>query len=389
MKSRFDKTLKSLLLDFLVHPDMIGVICVVLAFWLPIGAYDDDSVYWNQFRFPEILLLIGGFGFCLVRRPLKPLRNEKIWLLLAPISLFAAAASLVLLPTNEFQMGLRAPGFWLAAIFVALFAWTVMAHLAAMPHSRLRDIAVPALFGLLLVYLWQAIVVGFAVPAVLLPTPTEIAGALGRGAATLAGDFQQTFLKAVLAGFILGNAIAFLTALLADRFPFIQRGLLPLGNFASAVPIVGIAPIMVMWFGFGWESKTAVIVFMIFFPMLVNALAGLNAADRMSLDLMRSYGASYGQTLLKLRLPMALPFLFNALKINSTLALIGAIVAEFFGSPTSGMGFRISVEAARMGLDMVWATIAVAAVAGSAFYGILALLERAFTFWHPSYRAQN
>jgi NitT/TauT family transport system permease protein len=86
---------------------------------------------------------------------------------------------------------------------------------------------------------------------------------------------------------------------------------------------------------------------------------------------------------------MALPFLFNALKINSTLALIGAIVAEFFGSPTAGMGFRISVEAARMGLDMVWATIAVAAVAGSAFYGILALLERAFTFWHPSYRAQN
>jgi NitT/TauT family transport system permease protein len=205
----------------------------------------------------------------------------------------------------------------------------------------------------------------------------------------LAGDFQQTFLKAVLAGFVLGNVAAFLTALLADRFPFIQRGLLPLGNFASTVPIVGIAPIMVMWFGFGWESKSAVVVLMIFFPMLVNALAGLNAADRISLDLMRSYGATYGQTLLKLRLPMALPFLFNALKINSTLALIGAIVSEFFGSPTAGMGFRINIENGRMGLDMVWATIAVAAVAGSAFYGILALLERAFTFWHPSYRAQN
>jgi len=242
---------------------------------------------------------------------------------------------------------------------------------------------------LLLVYLWQAIVVGFAVPQVLLPTPVQIASALVRGAPTLAGDFQQTFLKAVLAGFVLGNLVGFATALLADRVPFVARGLLPLGNFASAVPIVGIAPIMVMWFGFGWESKTAVIVFMIFFPMLINALAGLNAADRMSLDLMRSYGASYGQTLLKLRLPMALPFVFNALKINSTLALIGAIVSEFFGSPTAGMGFRISVEAARMGLDMVWATIAVAAVAGSAFYGILALLERAFTFWHPSYRAQN
>src|SRR6202007_2492055 len=107
------------------------------------------------------------------------------------------------------------------------------------------------------------------------------------------------------------------------------------------------APIMVMWFGFGWESKSAVVVLMIFFPMLVNTLAGLHAADRMSLDLMRSYGSSYAQTLLKLRLPMALPFIFNALKINSTLALIGAIVAEFFGQHVVGMGFRISTRVRR------------------------------------------
>jgi NitT/TauT family transport system permease protein len=171
--------------------------------------------------------------------------------------------------------------------------------------------------------------------------------------------------------------------------PFLQRGLLPIGNLVSALPIIGVAPIMVMWFGFDWPSKAAVAVVMTFFPMLTNTVAGLAAAQRIDLELLRSYGAGYWQTLFKLRLPAALPFIFNALKINSTLALIGAIVAEFFGSPTAGMGFRISVEAARMGLDMVWATIAVAAVAGSAFYGILALLERAFTFWHPSYRAQN
>jgi NitT/TauT family transport system permease protein len=106
----------------------------------------------------------------------------------------------------------------------------------------------------------------------------------------------------------------------------------------------------------------------------------------MSRDLMRSYGASYWQTFLKLRLPGALPFVFNALKINSTLALIGAIVSEFFGSPISGLGFRISVEIGRMNVDVVWATIAVAALAGSLFYGVLAGLERLLTFWHPSYR---
>jgi NitT/TauT family transport system permease protein len=118
---------------------------------------------------------------------------------------------------------------------------------------------------------------------------------------------------------------------------------------------------------------------MTFFPMLTNTVAGLSAAGRQERDLMRSYA--------KLRLPAALPFIFNALKINSTLALIGAIVAEFFGTPIVGMGFRISIEAARLALDMVWAEIALAAIAGSLFYGLIALLERGATFWHPSYRA--
>ena len=92
----------------------------------------------------------------------------------------------------------------------------------------------------------------------------------------------------------------------------------------------------------------------------------------------------YWSTLFKLRLPQAMPFIFNALKINSTLALIGAIVAEFFGTPTVGMGFRISTEVGRLNLDMVWAEIAVAALAGSAFYGAIALIEKKVTFWHPS-----
>jgi NitT/TauT family transport system permease protein len=152
------------------------------------------------------------------------------------------------------------------------------------------------------------------------------------------------------------------------------------------VPIVGIAPIMVMWFGFDWQSKAAVVVVVTFFPMLVNTLAGLAAADAMARDLMQSYAASYFQTLVKLRLPTALPFIFNALKINSTLALIAAIVAEFFGSPILGLGFRISAEVARLNVDVVWAAIAIAALCGSMFYGAIAAMERLCTFWHPSYR---
>ena len=143
---------------------------------------------------------------------------------------------------------------------------------------------------------------------------------------------------------------------------------------------------MVMWFGFDWHSKAAVVVVMCFFPMLVNTMEGLKASEPMQRDLMRTYAASYWQTLLKLRLPASGPFIFNGLKICTTLALIGAIVAEFFGTPIVGMGFRISTEIGRMALDMVWAEIAVAAVAGSLFYGAVTLVERAATFWHPSHR---
>jgi len=199
-------------------------------------------------------------------------------------------------------------------------------------------------------------------------------------------DVQQTIFKAVLIGYIVGCASGFIVAILADRVAFLRRGLLPIGNLVSALPIIGVAPIMVMWFGFDWESKAAVVIIMTFFPMLVNTVAGLAASGNMERDLMRTYASSYWQTLFKLRLPAAAPFIFNALKINSTLALIGAIVAEFFGTPMSGMGFRISTEIGRMNVDMVWAEIAVAAVAGSVFYGIVAIIERMTTFWHPSIR---
>jgi NitT/TauT family transport system permease protein len=220
---------------------------------------------------------------------------------------------------------------------------------------------------------------------VLLPAPSQIWVRLTSSLPTLAADFRQTF-TAVLIGYALGCLSGFLVAILVDRVDFLRRGLLPIGNLVSALPIVGIAPITVMWFGFDWPSKAAVVVVMTFFPMLVNTVAGLAAASVMERDLMRTYAAGYWPTLLKLRLPAALPFIFNALKINSTLALIGAIVAEFFGTPIVGMGFRISTEVGRMNIDMVWAEIAVAALAGSLFYALISAVERVLTFWHPSYR---
>ncbi len=253
--------------------------------------------------------------------------------------------------------------------------------------KRAYALGPPLLFGLAVLLLWETVVRLFQVPAVILPPPSAIALRMAASAPTLGADFAQT-IRGVLAGYLIGSSAGLLVAILIDRSPFLQRGLLPLGNLVSALPIIGVAPIMVMWFGFDWPSKAAVVVIMTFFPMLVNAAAGLRSAGAMERDLMKTYAADYRQTLMKLRLPAALPFVFNALKINTTLSLIGAIVAEFFGTPTVGMGFRISTEVGHLSLDMVWATIVVAAVTGSLFYAIVAGIERQATFWHASYRAK-
>ena len=367
---------------------VLTAIVLAAGLLLPVGFYEDDYAFWWQF---PLSMIFAFFGIpCVLFSAIMPSRGPLavLWAVIGPVLLLLAAIGPVIVSMAELDIHSQGTGFWLVILALLLMAWRLMQHITGLPRRRLWSILVPLIFGACLIYLWQAIVVAYEVPRVLLPAPTQIVDALIRNFPILMDDFRQTFLKAVIAGFVIGNALGFLTALLVDRIPFLQRGLLPIGNLVSAVPIVGIAPIMVMWFGFGWESKTAVIVFMIFFPMLINALAGLTAADAMLHDLMRSYGAGYWQTLLKLRLPAAMPFIFNALKINSTLALIGAIVAEFFGSPIAGMGFRISVEVARMNVDVVWATIAIAALAGSATYGLLAALERAVTFWHPSYRSR-
>jgi NitT/TauT family transport system permease protein len=305
-------------------------------------------------------------------------------------SLCGAVTTLALLRDAGIA-GFAAAGFWAIVLAVWLGTALCVIELASLrPHDdvlrRVLSLAVPLLFGAVVFYLWEVLVRGFGVSPVILPAPSAAAARFFASLPTLGGDFVQTFVRGVLIGYVIGCGAGLLVAIVAQRFAFLGRGLLPLGNFFSALPLVGVAPIMVMWFGFDWPSKAAVVALVTFFPMLVNALAGLSASGHMERDLMRSYGADHRQTLMKLYLPAALPFIFNALKINATLALIGAIVAEFFGTPTQGIGFRISTEAGRMAIDMVWAEIALAAIAGMAFYGLVALAERATTFWHPTYR---
>ncbi len=372
----------------------VSALLAALSFVLPLGL----TVSGAALRWPNDATLFV-FACCgLFTALLAVLRAPRR---LGPVLGFALATLLaalapLLLVAGDVAAALDAAswrsGFWCYAAALALLAITGVRRCAALDGpgrftQAVAHYATPLLFGLWLIVFWQLLTRAFEVPQVLLPAPTGVWRALIAGAGVLAGDFTQTVLHSALIGLVTGCTLGFATGVLIDRSPFMQRGLLPLAALASAVPLVGIAPIMVMWFGFDWQSKAAVVVLMTFFPMLVNTLAGLAESGAMERDLMRSYGAGYWRTLVALRLPVALPFVFNALKVNSTLAMIGAIVAEFFGSPTAGLGFRISTEAARLNMGLVWAAIAVAALAGSLLYALIGWAERRTTFWHPSVRS--
>lgn len=365
---------------------VISILAVVLGMFMP--TYQGGI---HLAHTPALMLAFAAVTLVIMLSMLRALPT----LILAPLlgALVYGSAYYLILETYHHHLDDEtSAGYWLLAISFWTSSWLFVQQLSHLDFrlnpglTRLVNILIPTFFGITVLILWELIVVGADIPKVLLPAPSDIGVRLVTSVPTLWADFQQTFLKAVIIGYVLGCGSAFITAIIIDRSPFMRRGLLPIGDYISALPIVGVAPIMVMWFGFDWPSKAAVVIIMTFFPMLVNTVSGLAAADSMQKDLMRTYAADYWQTLFKLRLPMALPFIFNALKINSTLALIGAIVAEFFGTPIVGMGFRISTEVGRMNVDMVWAEIAVAALAGSLFYALVAQAEKAMTFWHPSQR---
>ncbi|RCK29566.1 ABC transporter permease [Thalassospira lucentensis] len=374
---------------------LVGAVAALLALIFPLAGIDGDTGKQVAFvgDIPGLasamaLCVIAGAAFTWIG--VRTIFHAFIILAVAVFGAWQAIDALY----DYGVAGYASTGFWLFIISLWAFVWRAI-DVIANYHSletvkqQSANIIVPIAFGVWLLFVWEVVVSGFGVPQVLLPPPSMIGVRFVSSTDTMMADFYQTFVKAALSGYVMGCGSAFLVAIAVDRVPFLKRGLLPLGNMVSALPIIGVAPIMVMWFGFDWQSKAAVIVIMTFFPMLVNTVTGLNAAGKLEKDLMATYASGYWSTLFRLRLPAAMPFVFNALKINSTLALIGAIVAEFFGTPIVGMGFRISTEVGRMNIDMVWAEIALAALAGTAFYGAVAYVERKATSWHPSFRVRR
>jgi NitT/TauT family transport system permease protein len=239
--------------------------------------------------------------------------------------------------------------------------------------------------------LWELIVTSMDRQGLPLPAPSEIVTALvgnweaGRwpiGKATVATLFEA------LGGLVIGTIAGVVVAGLTARFVTARELLLPLAIGASAVPIIAFAPLMNNWFGvLNPLSKMMIVAVLVFFPVVVNVTRGLTQVDPAALQLMRSYAASESAVLWHVRVPNALPYFFTALKVGTTLSLIGAIVGEYFGGANDVLGRVIVQSASALRFDVTWAAILVGAVTGIVLYLAVSALERVVIPWHASVRA--
>lgn len=240
-----------------------GLLCIIFSIasfiWLKLDAINDYELN------PVIVLSIAAVGllFFIIRQ------QGLILLSVCFIALFSGAwyvLNLIHSFDKGIVMGLDA---WFLVSALWFLTWNNLVQLSALETKNKLitfslNIVIPVLFGVWIFFLWEVITIGMSVPQVLLPSPSLIWQVFDGSGPTLFADFYQTFVRSAIPGFIMGSGTGFLVAIAADKIPFLRRGLIPIGNFFSAIPIIGMAPIMVMWFGFDWQSKAAVVAIMTF-----------------------------------------------------------------------------------------------------------------------------
>ncbi len=249
-----------------------------------------------------------------------------------------------------------------------------------------RDWAPAVAIFVLGIALWEGLVRGLDVQRFLLPAPSEILRTFWEERDTLVSAGLFTFKEAV-GGFLIGSAFAMIVALVLARWRPLGNALMPYAIAANAVPIIAFAPITNNWFGIlSPTSKMAIAAVIVFFPVMVNTLRGLTSVRPESVELMRSYAARERDIFRRVRIPTSLPYLFTGLKVATVLAMIGAIVGDYFGGSQDALGIQIRRSAGIFAFEEAWAAIFVASVLGIAFYGAVALAERVVLSWHPSVR---
>ncbi len=248
---------------------------------------------------------------------------------------------------------------------------------------------IPAAAVLVLgILLWEGLVRALDVQRFLLPAPSAIVDTLWEERDLLWSAGIYTFSEA-LGGWVIGSTLGVISAIVLARFRGLGRALMPFAIAANAVPIIAFAPITNQWFGpLEKTSKMAIAAILVFFPVMVNVLRGLTSVRPQSIELMRSYASGEFSIFRRVRLPNSLPYLFSALKVATVLAMIGAIVGEYFLSSQEALGFQIRNSAALFQFELAWAAITVASVLGILFYSAVALVERRALSWHPSSRRE-
>lgn len=254
-------------------------------------------------------------------------------------------------------------------------------------RARVRRYGPAVAVFVLALLVWEGAVVAFRIEGFLLPRPSVIA-------ATFVQEFPVVFpaglftMREAAGGFVLGCGLGLLIALATARWTTISEGMMPLAIAINSTPIVALAPIMNQWFGITNPlAKMSIVAVIVFFPVMINAVRGLTQVDANALELMRSYAASDFAILWRVRLPNALPYVFSAFKVASTLSVIGAIVSEYFGGSREAIGVYISQQAALFHFAEAWAAIIVACLMGIAFYAVILVVERLLMPWHVSLRA--
>jgi NitT/TauT family transport system permease protein len=258
-----------------------------------------------------------------------------------------------------------------------------------MMGRRARD-WIPAIAIFVLgIGLWEGVVRGANVQRFLLPPPSDILRTFWGERDTLVSAGLFTF-KEALGGFAIGSTAAILVALVLARWRPLGDALMPYAIAANAVPIIAFAPITNNWFGIlSPVSKMAIAAVICFFPVMVNMLRGLTSVRPQSIELMRSYAAGEVEIFRRVRIPNSLPYLFTGLKVATVLAMIGAIVGDYFGGSQEALGIQIRRSAGIFAFEDAWAAILVASVLGIAFYAAVALAERLVMSWQPSARGSR
>jgi len=247
-------------------------------------------------------------------------------------------------------------------------------------RRMIREYLPAALVLLLGIALWEAVVFAFSIEFYLLPAPHVIAVSLGQTYPVLLEAARYTFTEA-LVGYALGCGGGLLAAMAASRSSAFAELVVPYAAASASVPIIALAPLAIVWFGVEQGSKIAIVTLITFFPTFTSALRGLLDVPPESLDLMRSYAASERQIFARLRLPHSLPYVFTALRACASLAMIGAVVSEFFGGPATSLGVYIKSTASLFQTRQAWSAILVACGLGLVLYSAVATAERLAMPW--------